>query len=144
MDDINDRKKMAWEGWFYAIQRIDLLIISISGAGIYVVLETLKYSIEKTLSNVWQIKGAGILFVAAIVINFLSQFTGKEANGHEMKMCAVKLSANKKKISKNKKLISKHDTLATIYTNWTNFFNMFSFILMVGALIMVMYFFITF
>ena len=40
MERIKDRQKLSAQGMFYSIQRMDLLIVSISGAGIYVCLET--------------------------------------------------------------------------------------------------------
>jgi hypothetical protein len=40
MEDIKERKKLAYEGMIYGLQRLDLLIITISGAGIYACLET--------------------------------------------------------------------------------------------------------
>ena len=83
MEDVNEQKKDAIEGWKYALQRMDLLIISISGAGVYVCLEAIKYSSEKNYQNVWLIKIGGLLFVLGIVINFISQHTGKLSNKYE-------------------------------------------------------------
>ena len=59
-------------GW-YSIQRMDLLTISISGASIYYCLEHSGLAIVLAL----------FAFVLAIVANFISQMTGKEANENE-------------------------------------------------------------
>ena len=66
MGYFEDRKKMSWEGWFYAIQRIDLLIIAISGTGIYVALETLKYINDNSLVDSGLIKYAGVFLLFAL------------------------------------------------------------------------------
>lgn len=43
MEQIKDRQKLSSQGLQYSIQRMDVLIVSISGGGIYVCLETLKF-----------------------------------------------------------------------------------------------------
>ncbi|MEQ9377924.1 MAG: hypothetical protein RIG68_22240 [Imperialibacter sp.] len=145
MDSLKERKQMSWQGWFYAIQRIDLLIISICGAGIYVILETLKFSKTNPLESLTLIKGAGALFVLSIVVNFISQFTGKSANEMDMKMCQAKLDAGQKPNKKQAKEITKCDDLADIYTKWTNALNLISMITMLVALIsLILYFLFSF
>ena len=93
-DDIRERKKMAWQGWTYSAQRIDFLIITICGAGIYTVLETIKFAIEKEIADVNLLKVSGGIFALSIVINFLSQLTGKWSNHHDMRWCHEKLCAD--------------------------------------------------
>ena len=83
-EDLFERKKMCHSGWFYAIQRIDLLIITISGAGVYVILEMLKFSRENPLPHLLALKVSGCFFIAAIIINFYSQITGMNANEQDM------------------------------------------------------------
>ena len=70
---------------FYAIRRMDLLIISICGAGIYVIFQTFKAVSAKEIivDSLGTIKVSGILFLVAISSNFISQLTGKEANKNE-------------------------------------------------------------
>lgn len=66
----------------YSNARLDLLTISICGAGLYVCLETLKFLLSAPALTMpsWPIKVAGVLFTAAIAINFWSQHTGKRCN----------------------------------------------------------------
>ena len=70
---------------FYATRRMDLLIISISGAGIYIIFETLrefktgKVQIDDTGLLIW----SGIPFLFAITLNFISQLSGYSANKYE-------------------------------------------------------------
>ena len=77
----------------YSIRRMDLLIISISGAGIYIIFETLrefkKGKIE--IDNSVFIVLSGILFLLAITLNFVSQRTGYKANHNEESYTLLKL-----------------------------------------------------
>lgn len=69
----------------YSLKRMDLLIISISGAGLYVIFETLrefkagKVAVNDTSLLFW----AGIFFLISIVVNFLSQISGYIVNTKE-------------------------------------------------------------
>jgi len=69
----------------YSIRRMDLLLISICGAGIYIIFETLKEIKNKTLivDNSQLLKYAGLIFLIAIISNFISQLTGYYANRYE-------------------------------------------------------------
>ena len=81
---------------FYAIQRIDLLNISISGAGIYGIFEMLKFlENNNVLYEPGLIRFAGILFVATIILNFTSQWTGYKANLHEIDSTELEISKEK-------------------------------------------------
>lgn len=70
----------------YSIQRIDLLIISVSGAGIYACWEIIKLLNQKYTSiDYTALKITAALFITAIVTNFISQWFGYYANGYEKK-----------------------------------------------------------
>jgi hypothetical protein len=139
MEKYKERKQMSWQGWFYAVQRIDLLIISISGASVYVILETLKYSSTNHLSNLWVIKSSGVLFVLCIVVNFISQFTGKKANELDIRYCEANIE------EKEQAIIQKYDCLSNVYTGWTNGLNLTSLIIMFVALAaLITYFLVSF
>lgn len=75
-------RKQSWDGMFYSIQRIDLLIISICGAGIYVCLETIKYlaTNECFCVSKCMIKVSAGFFLMGIILNFISQHYGYKAN----------------------------------------------------------------
>ena len=69
---------------WYAIGRIDLLIISISGGGLYIVFETFKFVKEQKLCvSLDLLKWGAIFFTAAIIVNFISQVVGFYANKFE-------------------------------------------------------------
>jgi hypothetical protein len=77
----------------YSIRRMDLLIISICGAGIYVIFGTLK---EFKVGNV-KIEDStlllicGLCFLTAIISNFISQKTGFYSNDYEEKFISLEL-----------------------------------------------------
>jgi hypothetical protein len=137
-DYIKEHRKNSFTQWAYSIQRIDLLIVSISGAGIYLSLETLKYSIEHHYCNNILLKICGAVFVSALIINFISQYTGERANDYEMKWCDEKLDNNDIAAKRN-------EVHAERYSKATGILNISSMIAMFLALILlIMYFFITF
>ena len=144
-EKITTRQKMAWEGWFYAIQRIDLLIISISSGGVYVILEALKFCYEKQFTNISYLKISGCLLILAIIINFLSQITGKKANEYDLKMSNLKLIKKSKTTSQIKSDIRAFDCKSEQFTTYTNYLNTLSFLLMVfGLIILLLFFVVTF
>jgi hypothetical protein len=144
-EDLTERKKMAWDALFYSVQRMDLLIITISGAGLYVILETLKYSMDKPLCCLWVIKASGAIFVSAIIVNFISQHTGKKCNHHDMLWCEEKIYFDNPPTAAQLQKAQNHDTHAEIYSTVTKWFNLGSMILMFIALIsLVLYFLIIF
>tara|TARA_R110000744_G_scaffold253634_2_gene369203 strand:+ start:4216 stop:4653 length:438 start_codon:yes stop_codon:yes gene_type:complete len=142
MSKIKDRQKLAWEGLFYSIQRIDLLIVSISGAGIYVCLESIKYLSDSEIQVHFSVKVSGLFFLLAITINFFSQIYGKKSNEQDYLMCDAKLDAGDN-ISKSKKAaIDEYDKKAECYTKITNKLNLASMYLMFGGLLSIMIYFL--
>lgn len=149
MEEIKERKKLSWDGMFYSIQRIDLLIVTFCGAGIYICLEAIKYFSEKKLAVDPLIKISGGLFLLGIIFNFLSQHFGLKSNEQDYLMCDTKLYRSKKiKKCKRKELkgeIKKYDLLAEKYSNYTKALNFVSMITMFIALALLgTFFFITF
>lgn len=66
----------------YSVERMDLLTISICGAGLYICLETLRFLLTgpAPAAPAWPVKLSGILFTMAIAVNFLGQHAGKRTN----------------------------------------------------------------
>jgi hypothetical protein len=119
----------------YSIKRIDLLIVSISSAGIYVVFETFKFfAKESTLNpNLSAIKVSGVLFVFSIVLNFISQFTANSANEYEVDSTEMEIQKAKgDKVDECK--LKKIDRLVKRYNRWTGRLNTTSTSLMIGGL----------
>lgn len=62
----------------YSVKRMDLLIISICGAGIYIIFETIREfkTGPMPMENSILLKWSGIFFLVAVLANFTSQITG--------------------------------------------------------------------
>ena len=117
MERIKERQKLSWEGMFYSIQRIDLLVISISGAGIYVCLETLKFNKENCMDIGSLIKISGCFFLIAIIVNFISQVFGRNSNYYDYLWCEEKINSENNPNEKQQKRIKKYDKLSEHYSN---------------------------
>ncbi|KVV16364.1 hypothetical protein [Flavobacterium sp. TAB 87] len=149
-------KKQSWDGMFYSIQRIDLLIISICGAGIYVCLETIKHlSANKDFCTcTCFIKISAGMFLVGIILNFLSQQYGYKANYESYLMydCEVEVDEIKslETITKEKKeLLLKldcdskdYDKRSDRFSNLTTNLNYFSMGFMFLGLIFTFIFFV--
>lgn len=129
------------ERTMYAVKRIDLLIISICGAGIYIIFESFKAITKKELpaDNVWILKAAGIGFLIAIIVNFISQRTGYHANDYREKYTILEIhSIEGNKVDKGTQ--TNHDEKAKSFTKWTNIFNFWSVVLMsIGLALLVIF-----
>ena len=143
MSDFKKRQQLSWEGMFYSIQRIDLLIVSICSAGIYVILETVKFLVERNSDVSWHLKIAGIAFISGIIVNFLSQICGYKANEQDYLMC--ELECDDQKVTKDRSQIDKHDRRADMFSNLTSKLNYISMgLLAIGLISLLTYFLITF
>ncbi len=150
MEKIKERKKQSWDGMFYSIQRIDLLIVTFCGGGIYVCLETIKYLIEKGLPCGILIKICGAVFLLGIILNFLSQHYGFRANEQDYLMCDAMIDACDNKLKKSKRkdlknIATKYDNQSEIYSNRTKRLNYCSMgAMFIGLVLILIYFSITF
>jgi len=145
MERIKDRQSRSWEGVFYATRRMDLLVVSISGAGIYVCLETIKYLKDNQLESASLVKLSGVILLIAIVVNFASQILGRKSNYHDYLMCDYQLDDYEEPSEENKIKIREHDKSSDCYSKITGFLNSSSAILMLsGLLLMIIYYFTMF
>lgn len=146
MENIEERKKKSWDGMFYSIQRIDLLIVSICGGGIYVCLETVKYLAGKHYICSNLIKLCGAAFLVGIILNFLSQHYGLKANQQDYFMCDAILDSKKEGLNKSKKdklqlEIDKFDKKSERYSKYTIWLNNISMYAMFLGLVLIFIFF---
>ena len=142
MSKAKDRQKLSWEGMFYSIQRIDLLIVSICGAGIYICLETIKYLSDKSEDISLLVRISGGLFLFGIIVNFLSQILGYKANKEDFLMCQAEIETGDK-ISKSEQAeIDRYDKKAEMFSKLTEKSNFLSMGFMFIALILLMWFFL--
>jgi len=136
MERIKERQKRSWQGMFYTVQRLDLLIISISGAGIYICLEALKFLKEQKLPEHNLIKVAGFVLLFAIIFNFVSQILGYWANYYDYLYCDEKLEE-----IPNESDLKKFETNSDCYNKWNKYFNLASAIIMFfGLAFLITYF----
>jgi hypothetical protein len=145
MEKWKERHKIAHQGWMYAIQRIDLLIIAISGAGIYLALEVLKFIVtfNKVFSNTIYIKSGGVFFVLAIVINFISQYTGMLSNKHDMLWCEMKTDTGDSPNDEQLAAMTISDYKAEKYDCITTKLNITSMLVMFLGIASITYFFLS-
>lgn len=89
-----DERERAIKNKWYAIGRIDLLIISISGGSIYLIFEMIKYmhTLTPPITNYTSLKVAGLFFGLAIIVNFLSQIFGQKANKYDARFTKSKMN----------------------------------------------------
>jgi len=137
MEKIKNRQKLSWQGMFYTVQRLDLLIISISGAGIYVSLEALKFLKENKMETSYLIKVSGFILLLAIVLNFVSQILAYWSNYYDYLYCDEKL--DKKPKNEDYKIYEKK---SDCYNLWNIRLNLASALAMFLGLISLLSFFI--
>lgn len=142
MSKAKDRQKLSWEGMFYSIQRIDLLIVSICGAGIYVCLETIKYLSDKSQDISLLVRISGGLFLFGIIINFLSQIFGYKANQQDFLMCQTEIDAGDKISKSEQDEIDGYDKKSEMFSKLTDRFNYLSMGFMFVGLVLIMWFFL--
>ena len=142
MERIKERQKLSSQGIFYSVQRIDLLIVSISGAGIYLCLETLKYLKVNNIELGILIKWSGGILLLAIIVNFISQFLGNKSNYYEYLYCESILESNNKPSDIQQAEISKYDCISDVYDKFTTIFNYASALLMLSGLILLISYFL--
>ncbi|MDX5326857.1 MAG: hypothetical protein LPK80_11430 [Bacteroidota bacterium] len=132
---VKERKAMAHENITYSIGKIDTLVVSVSGAGLYVVLETIRHFLQKDPNELWMVKLAGVFFVIAIIFNFISQKTSlKSATYDYMYWDAIGKE-------KDDDTCKKYDITSELANNQTKSFNLASIICMLIGLGLVVLFF---
>jgi hypothetical protein len=142
MDRIRDRQNRSWDGMFYSNQRLDLLIVSISGAGIYVCLETIKYLSDKFQDINLLISISGGLFLFGIITNFISQIANYQSNYDGYLMCDYKLDNDENKSDFNEDKIKHHKSKSEKYSKRTGIFNYISAGFMLFGLFFMMFYFL--
>lgn len=139
LDKLKTHSEYALKSIDYSIQRIDLLIISVSGAGIYVCLQILQYANTNHIQVPVTLKVTGLLFVISIIINFISQWASYKAHlyGYKSTQNIIYDIENKTDSSKEK---SANDCKSVIYNTINNISNILSTIAMLSGLIVMIIF----
>lgn len=142
MKHLEEKQKRTWEALFYSNQRIDLLLITISGAGIYVCLEALKYFNEKNIPISPIIKCSAVLLLSAIILNFISQWFSFKTHFFDYQVDDLNI-ANENLKTKDKHVTTILEKKSDCYSYWTNFTSNTSIISMFIGLILLLVFFLT-
>ncbi len=131
----------------YAIRRMDLLIISISGGSIFLIFQILKTqaSGDINIENTTLLKLSGLVFLLAIIANFISQLTGYYANDNEEKYTLIEIKKIEEEETETEKEINdsmqkRYDSKVKSYNEFTNILNVISIGLMFLGLIFLVYF----
>lgn len=123
----------------YSIQRIDLLIISVSGAGVYLVFETLKFLYTQQLAvDRLLLMAGGVAFVLAIMFNFASQWNGYFTNKYEAcwAMFEHKRLNDEPMTADEDKEQARYNRLAVVHSKWVRGLNITSTALMVAGVVL--------
>ncbi|MCB0475841.1 MAG: hypothetical protein KDC69_09200 [Flavobacteriaceae bacterium] len=122
----------------YSIKRMDLLIVSISGAGIYIIFETLREF--KTgnidIDNPKLLLLSGISFLLAITLNFISQWTGYMANSFEEEYIRIELRKIEKEEDNEDCDQKRYDKKVQNFNKLTDILNALSILSMFTGLIL--------
>jgi len=132
--DLRQNRDYSLKSADYSMNRIDLLIISISGAGIYACLEILKYLRENNICGATHFKIVGLLFGFAIFINFISQWAAYYANKNNLS-ATKKVIYDRENDTDSKSEIAKFDCYVKILGSITKITNILSTLSMLIALI---------
>ncbi|MGY5353461.1 hypothetical protein [Wenyingzhuangia sp. IMCC45467] len=144
---MKEKKKIQYENWsehlkvtkertLYSSRRMDLLTISLSSAGIYIILELLKEVKKGTFSveNELVFKLSGIFFLVSIILNVISQQTAYYANKYEEEYIHIKIEEIKgEKIDKCE--LKRIDEKVSIFDKSTGILNFLSILGMFVGLI---------
>jgi hypothetical protein len=122
---------------FYAVQRFDLLTISVSGAGIYIIFEVLKFLKTQQLNTnlIALLKLSGIIFTISIIVNFLSQFSSWSAN-HNEELCVDREIKRENGEDVDKREIDRLDRKVIRFNGITRALNLISSSFMIGGVIL--------
>lgn len=131
--DIKERQKLVWDSLFYSVQRMDLLIITISGAGLYAISEVIKFFLQQKLQIPCLIKIAAVLFVISIITNFLSQYYSSKT--HYKDYCSILLQLEEDKTEEQIKYLSKLKVEIETNNKSTYQLNVLSMVFMIAGLI---------
>lgn len=124
-----DRKAEIWQSLFYSAQRIDTLIMTISGAGIYVSLESMKFMNTSKIEIPFLLKAAGFGFVIAIFLNFVSQYCSYRTHFNDWIIEDIN-NKNTKEKEKFKAILEKSEKSAAVYSKINDILNITSAIIM--------------
>lgn len=135
---MSDRKKEIWQSLFYSAQRIDTLIMTISGAGIYVSLESMKYMNTNKIEIPTLLKAAGFGFVIAIFLNFISQYCSYKTHSNDYIIEDINCRSSKER-KDFKSIVEGSERKAVIYSVINDWLNVLSALAMFASITTLVY-----
>lgn len=138
-----ERHKRVWEALFYSHQQLDTLLIAISGGGIYVCLETIKYYSEHQLQLHILIKISAVLLLSAVISNFFSQWSASKVHKYDYCINDIEIMCQEDCVDRANYIeeIKNHECKASIYNKLNSFLSISSIILMSAGLVGIIVFF---
>lgn len=140
IDSLRAEIKTSHDIAFYAMQRIDLLIISVSGAGIYGCWDIIKFLNDEKLipsANVCLLKISGFLFLLTIIVNFLGQWFSYKANIKDDYAKRTELQDIENDcVGHNKITIDTSRFFSDLYSKVVEYTNIFSLLFLISGLIL--------
>ena len=125
----------------YSVRRIDILIISVSGAGVYICLEALKFRIESSESfNPLLLKSGGLFFAMAIIVNLIGQWGAYYSSFYYKKATDLKIKEYDYKEIRESPEVSKYNRYAKVIVGCTKVTNFLSTACLITGLILVVRF----
>lgn len=137
-----ERQKRVWDSLIYSHQRIDILIIALSSAGIYICLETVKYLYDKNICYINPlIKISAFFLLIAIISNLFSQWCATKIHYKDYDICEYCISLDEEDIENCKEKINKLEVEIATYEKYATRATKISFIsLLLGLLCLLIFF----
>ncbi|MEM1260479.1 MAG: hypothetical protein AAGH81_18285 [Bacteroidota bacterium] len=121
----------------YALERFDILIISLSSGGLVLALNLFK-NFQDVCIDKHFLKLSWLFFSLALIINLLSQVTGYLANKYDIKGTRNEIyKIEKKDLLGNQKWIDEYQNISDFLTKWLNILSFFT--LATGIILMVLF-----
>ncbi len=132
------------ENKWYAIRRMDLLIISICSGGLFLSFEMFKFFYDKNF-DMQLVKTGSFLYLLSILANFTSQFFGYRSNNLEAiySTKVIKLIQSNKSIDDNEELMNLNCNIK-LYDKIVSITNFTSILFMLGGITLFITFFFVF
>ena len=131
--DIKERQKLVWDSLFYSNQRMDLLMITICGAGLYAISEVCKYLLQHHIHVSCFLKISAILLVISIITNFLSQYYSSKA--HYKDYCSIILQLEENRTPEQDNALIRYDKESEQDDKTTRQLNSLSMVFMFAGLL---------
>ena len=142
MDEIIERRKFVYQGMMYSAQRLDLLIVSICGAGIYIYFELLKYLVKENMCVHWTVKTFAIFFLIGLITNFISQHFALRSHYYDFLNCQERIEYGESPSESEESQIIESETKSEKYEIKRKNFDIASILSMFTGLIVLMFYFL--